>query len=85
MPTNEKNDQIDKIMGSYYGYVGYCHTENIIKELDDKKDEIKRIEPPSNMDVWFNKFSQVVDKQVSTVIIYMQKIKDAFDLNVLNP
>lgn len=55
--TNEKKEQINKMMESYYNYVGYCHTENIIKELDDKKEEIDQIKIPSSINDWFNNFS----------------------------
>ena len=74
--TNEKSEQIDKMMESYYSYVGYCHIENIVKELDEKKDEINRIEIPSSMDEWFNKFSKKHRRKnkLKRVIDYTQKI-----------
>lgn len=74
--TNEKNDQIDKMMESYYGYVGYCHTENIIKELNDKKDKINQTEIPSSMDEWFNKFSKKNRRKnnLKKMIQYTRKI-----------
>lgn len=56
--NNEKNDQIDRMMESYYSYIGYCHTENIVRELGDKKNEINQIEIPLSLDEWFNKFSK---------------------------
>lgn len=55
---NQREEQIDKIMKSYYSYIGHCHMDNIVKELDGKKDEINQIETSSNMDEWFEEFSQ---------------------------
>lgn len=54
----EKNEQIENIMESYYRYIGYYHSENIIKELDAKSDEINQIEIPSGMEKRFEKFSK---------------------------
>ncbi len=56
--SNENIGEIDRMMESYYRYVGYCHTENIVRELDEKKDEINQIEIPSSMDEWFDEFSR---------------------------
>ncbi len=74
--NNEKNNQIDKMMESYYGYVGYCHTENIIKELDKKKDDINQIEIPSSMNDRFNEFSKKYNRKnnMKKITKHTQKI-----------
>ncbi|WDV46294.1 hypothetical protein PV797_01035 [Clostridiaceae bacterium M8S5] len=59
MKSNKtKEERIDKMMESYYSYIGHCHVENIVKELDVKKDEINQIETSSNLDEWFKEFSK---------------------------
>ena len=60
---NGKKEQIDKMIESYYSYIGYCHTENIIRGLDAKTDEIDQIKIPPNMDEWFEKLSRKHRKQ----------------------
>ncbi|GMQ61671.1 DUF4367 domain-containing protein [Vallitalea maricola] len=52
MDTRQKN----KILESYYGYIGSCHIENIITDQDNQRNEMNELEFPRSIDEWFVKF-----------------------------
>lgn len=50
------SDKTEKIMESYYKYIGEAHVDNILKALEDKKEEIERVNVPTTLDQWFENF-----------------------------
>ncbi|HZK70886.1 MAG TPA: DUF4367 domain-containing protein [Clostridia bacterium] len=63
---NENNEQ-EKMMESFYRYVGYQHIENVAKELDEISELAKDINYPKELDDWFydylRKSKQAENKQ----------------------
>lgn len=61
--TDMDNRQKNKIFESYYGYIGSCHIENIITDVDIQKKEINEVEFPTSIDKWFVKFEKKYRRQ----------------------
>jgi len=62
---NNLNKREEKLMDAYFKYIGECHVENIVKELNSKKEEISKINTGS-LDTWFQDIqskTKVLEKQ----------------------
>ena len=57
MSEHINNNKSEKLMEAYYKYIGECHIENIVSELEDKRDEIGQIQISESLDKWFEKYS----------------------------
>jgi hypothetical protein len=79
--SNEKNmHQFDELMTTYYKQIGQAHIENILAELDEKRDEINRIKIPQSLNVWVKKqgnkkrrkdFYRRITSRASLVVLFL--------------
>jgi hypothetical protein len=56
MKKHNSSDGTNRMLEAYYECIGEAHIENIIDELNEKKDEIDKIEVPESLDKWFYDF-----------------------------
>lgn len=56
MKKHNNNNGTNRMLEAYYECIGEAHIENIIDELNEKKDEINKIEVPESLDEWFYDF-----------------------------
>lgn len=52
MKKQQGSESTDRVMEAYYGCIGKAHIDNIVNELEKKKDEIEAIELPESLDKW---------------------------------
>jgi hypothetical protein len=57
MTDKNKNDITGRILEGYYKYISEAHIDNILDELDSKKDEIDKTVISDRMNDWFRKFA----------------------------
>ena len=51
--SEQVNNSKEKLMESYFSYIGSSHIENVINELEEKKEEINKIQVSKKLDNWF--------------------------------
>jgi hypothetical protein len=56
MKKRNNTNGTNRMLEAYYACIGEAHIENIIDELNEKKDEINKIEVPKSLDEWFYDF-----------------------------
>jgi hypothetical protein len=56
MKKHNNSNGTNRMLEAYYECIGEAHIENIIDELNEKKDEIDKIEVPESLDKWFYDF-----------------------------
>ncbi len=62
MKKRNSGDETSKMMEAYYSCIGEAHVENIINDLNSKKEEIKKIEVPTSLDEWFYNYVETKRK-----------------------
>ncbi|MBN2285978.1 MAG: DUF4367 domain-containing protein [Tissierellales bacterium] len=50
---NNRGDETSKAMEAYYACIGEAHINNLINDLDNRQDEIDKVEVPASLDKWF--------------------------------
>jgi hypothetical protein len=50
---NNRGDETSKAMEAYYACIGEAHINNLINDLDNRQDEIDKIEVSASLDKWF--------------------------------
>jgi hypothetical protein len=53
MKKQQGNESNDRILEAYYAGIGKAHIDNIVNDLEKKKDEIEAVEVPESLDKWF--------------------------------
>jgi len=56
MKKHNNSNASNRMLEAYYECIGEAHIENIIDELNEKKDEIDKIEVPESLAKWFYDF-----------------------------
>lgn len=55
---DEHNESLHNIMESYYKYIGQCHVENVLWEVEKVQKEIDLVQIPLSLDQWFESYSK---------------------------
>jgi len=76
--VNRNIEEIDKMMESYYSYIGSSHIDNISNDLIEKKGEIEKVKITENLDSWFDAYIKSENKK--EVRIRRKKIYGKFHL-----
>jgi hypothetical protein len=61
--VNKNVKEIDKLMESYYSYIGSSHIDNIINDHEEKKEEIGEVQIPKSLDNWFEEYIKKAKKK----------------------
>jgi hypothetical protein len=58
MTEKSSNETAKKIIEDYYKLIGEAHVNNLINELDEKKEEIANVKISDRMNDWFRDFAE---------------------------
>lgn len=61
--SEQVNNSKEKLMESYFSYIGSSHIENVINELEEKKEEINKIQVSKKLDNWFKDYIKKIKKK----------------------
>jgi hypothetical protein len=65
--ANEKSKEKEKIMNSYYSYIGSSHIDNIISDLDKIEEDIQGLNFPDKLNQWFSNYIEIGKKRESSI------------------
>ncbi len=58
MEKHSSKDENKRIMEAYYASIGKAHIDNIAREMENREDEIEKIELPASLDAWVRDYAE---------------------------
>lgn len=58
----------EKMMTAYYEYIGEAHIDNLMKTLEEEKDQIAQESISENLDKWFHNYCQEIRQKKNRII-----------------
>jgi len=62
MRKQQGNESNDRILEAFYAGIGKAHIDNIVNDLEKRKDEIEAVEVPESLDKWFYDYIEKMKK-----------------------